>query len=240
MYCIIIIARYPKYFGWAGLLSMMLFRFPLFKNKKIAFWKLLGSGKNGTFDKHPDWRQWAILMTINKTVVENWHLKNNENQENIINKISAFISFYLKIFHCETCALLLEPIEGFGKWNGKECFGLLPRKTDYEGRICVLTRATIYLNKLNSFWKNVPATGAETFAAKGLEATIGIGEIPFIKQATFSIWENKIAMKQFAFQSKNHAEVIRKTRSENWYKEEMFVRFKLISSFGSLNGKKYF
>jgi hypothetical protein len=33
-----------------------------------------------------------------------------------------------------------------------------------------------------------------------------------------------------------HVEVIQKTRNENWYSEEMFIRFKPIASFGSLNG----
>jgi len=33
-----------------------------------------------------------------------------------------------------------------------------------------------------------------------------------------------------------HTEVIRKTRDEHWYSEEMFIRFKPIASFGSLNG----
>jgi heme-degrading monooxygenase HmoA len=61
--------------------------------------------------------------------------------------------------------------------------------------------------------------------------------MPWIKQATFSIWQSKAAMKQFAYQMKEHAEVIRKTRQDNWYSEEMFIRFKILASFGSLHGK---
>ena len=55
------ILRYRKRFIPFALLSMMLFRLPLWLNKKISFWKLLGTGKSGTFDKHPDWQQWGIL-----------------------------------------------------------------------------------------------------------------------------------------------------------------------------------
>ena len=200
----------------------------------------MGSGKNGSFDKHPDWRQWAILLSVEKSKVENWMLDSNTMEHSFIKNISSFISKYFQFFRCQTCTLILQPIEGFGKWDGKKCFGELPVKNDYEGKICVLTRATIRLNKLNAFWKNVPAIAAKTLAAKGLEATIGIGEMPFIKQATFTVWENKTAMKEFAYQLKEHAEVIKKTRKENWYSEEMFVRFKLITSFGSLKGRKYF
>jgi hypothetical protein len=35
---------------------------------------------------------------------------------------------------------------------------------------------------------------------------------------------------------KEHAEVIRKTRQENWYSEDMFVRFKILASIGIING----
>jgi hypothetical protein len=43
-------------------------------------------------------------------------------------------------------------------------------------------------------------------------------------------------MKTFAYGSK-HAEVIKKTRSEDWYSEELFARFRIIESSGTVNGK---
>src|SRR6476659_6897786 len=75
--CTLTIVRYPKYCGFAGLLSMALFRLPLSFNKKINFWKLLGCGSKGTFDIHPDWRQWAVLMVNGQ-----WSMVNEENQNN--------------------------------------------------------------------------------------------------------------------------------------------------------------
>jgi acyl-ACP thioesterase len=44
-------------------------------------------------------------------------------------------------------------------------------------------------------------------------------------------------MKSFAYQMKEHASIVQKTRKENWYSEEMFVRFKIIDSNGHLNGR---
>ena len=73
-------------------------------------------------------------------------------------------------------------------------------------------------------------------SAPGFITSVGIGEVPWIKQATFSIWESKEQMKQFAYKMQEHAEVIRKTRKENWYSEDMFVRFKILASYGSLQG----
>ena len=65
MICVVTIIRYPKYYGIFGVLSMALFHLPLWLNKNITFYKLMGSGKDGSFSKQPDWRQWAILFTTN-------------------------------------------------------------------------------------------------------------------------------------------------------------------------------
>ena len=72
--------------------------------------------------------------------------------------------------------------------------------------------------------------------AKGFICSLGIGEMPWIKQATFSIWQSKADMKDFAYQLKDHAEVIRLTRQEKWYSEDMFVRFTIIGSAGTIKG----
>ena len=62
----------------------------------------------------------------------------------------------------------------------------------------------------------------------GFILSYGIGEVPWIKQATFSIWQNKASMKAFAYNMQQHADVIKKTRKEKWYKEELFVRFRIL------------
>lgn len=229
------ILRYRKRFIPFALLSMMLFRLPLWLNKKISFWKLLGTGKNGTFDKHPDWQQWGILGVQNSKL-------NVEGLEPVdlghpdINKhlYGAFIAGWIKLFNCEVWTIILEPIEGHGSWDRKKVFGELPVRTEYEGRIAVLTRATIRLSRLKNFWANVNSVAEQMNNAKGLVGSLGIGEMPWIKQATFSIWESKEAMKDFAYQMKEHAEVIRKTRAEKWYSEDMFTRFKILGTIGTI------
>ena len=52
--------------------------------------------------------------------------------------------------------------------------------------------------------------------------------LPFIQQATFSIWENIESVTDFAYKNKNHAEIVKKTRQRNWYKEDLFARFEII------------
>ncbi len=222
----LVIVRYPRWLGWVGFLSMAVFRFPLWLNSSISFWKLMGCGKNGSFDKTPDWRQWALLIVHPSK-------KNNPDQP----LIPLFISRWWNLFGCEKWTLLLEPIEGHGHWDGKLAFGELPKQSDYSGPIGVLTRATIRISKLGRFWSHVDRIAQQMAGAEGFICSVGIGEMPFIKQATFSIWTGKEAMKQFAYKMKDHADVVRKTHQEKWYSEDMFVRFRPISSTGSLNGK---
>lgn len=223
------IIRYKKIFVPFALLAMALHHIPFWFNPKTTFYKLLGCGKNGTFDKHPDWQQWGILAAYpEQSVTVNSSIKD---------LYGSFISGWLRLFNCEVCTFYLEPIEGHGKWDGKECFGNLPKQTEYDGTIAILTRATIRLSQLSSFWKNVGAVAKQMGAANGFITSIGIGEMPYIKQATFSIWQSKDSMKAFAYSMKEHAEVIRKTRKENWYSEDMFVRFKPLKITGTINGK---
>lgn len=220
MVCIINIIRYPKYLSFFGILSMALFHLPLLLNKNISFYKLLGCGKNGTFSIRPDWSQWVILRVEKETSF-------NKHQPK---KISLFIDFYLNFLNCNIQTIVLKPISSHGSWDGRKCFGNLPNlENDFTERIAVLTRATIRLSKLKSFWKNVPLVSQQMKQANGLIMSVGIGETPLLKQATFSIWGNIDAMKDFAYKMKEHQVVMQKTRKENWYSEEMFTRFEVIS-----------
>ena len=223
------IIRYKKRYIPFAFFAMATFRLPLWLNKNISFYKLMGCGKNGTFDKTPDLQQWAILTLGNEQSVV------DKTQKEILNTLyGGFIAGWLGLFGVKTITYLLDPIEGHGLWDNKKVFGELPMKSDYEGKIVILTRATIRLSKLKSFWKNVDSIASQMSTAKGFIISYGIGEIPWVKQATVSIWESKEDMKNFAYKMHNHAEVIKKTRQEKWYSEDMFVRFKIKDIAGKL------
>ncbi len=224
MYCAITIARYSRSKAIFGFLSMAIFRLYLRRNKKISFYKLLGCGKGGTFDIRPDLQQWAVLITTDELSFELPFL------------YGKFITQWWNRFSCEQFTVIAEPTEGHGLWDGKTPFGPLPRQTNTEGVTAVLTRATIRPQKLRAFWKNVQGAAAPLQRAEGFIMSVGIGEVPWIKQATFSIWQSKQLMKQYAYRMKDHTKVIEKTRKEAWYSEEMFVRFKVLATTGTLHG----
>ncbi|MDB5192002.1 MAG: spheroidene monooxygenase [Segetibacter sp.] len=225
MQVVVTIVRYPKWRSWIGFHSMALFHLPLLFNKNISFYKLLGTGKNGSFDKKPDLNHWAVLVVLK----QEFHLVNEE--ETIEKAFGKFIHSWWKASNVIKKTMVLEPIEGRGLWDGKQVFGQLPKTSEYNGKIAVLTRASIKLTKVKAFWDNVAPVSSKMKDVQGLISSIGIGEFPWIKQGTLSTWENKESMEAFAYKLKEHTTVIEKTRKENWYSEEMFVRFKILASF---------
>jgi heme-degrading monooxygenase HmoA len=229
------IIKYRKRYIPFAILGMALCRIPFLLNKKIAFFKLMGSGKNGTFDKTPDWQQWAILA-VSKSRYKQVQLKHYSAEILIYKLYGSFITRWIKLFNCETITYILQPIESHGLWDKKKVFGELTDKIDHEGIIAVLTRATIRFSRLAHFWKHVNGVATKMAGADGFITSYGIGEMPFVKQATFSIWQNKEAMKKFAYQTKEHQEVIQKTRQQKWYSEDMFTRFAITACTGSING----
>ncbi len=220
----ITIIRYPKKFIVFAFLAMALHRIPLWFTKGCSFWKLLGCGKNGTFDIHPDFRQWGLLAV--------WESEADFNSF----KNTSFIAKWWKWFGEESWTILCQPMESHGKWGGKEPFGN-PKIKENDGIVGVLTRATIRINKLNRFWQNVPKVAAIMDKSPGFITSVGIGEAPFFMQATFSIWKDLESVKTFAYKSPEHTEVIKLTRKEDWYSEELFARFKIVDSEGTINGE---
>ena len=88
-----------------------------------------------------------------------------------------------------------------------------------------MTGARIFPIKIFRFWKSIPNASKEISKAKGVYFYKGIGEIPFLEQATISLWNSVEDVKEFAYKSKIHKNIIRKTKKENWYLEELFCRF---------------
>jgi hypothetical protein len=235
MYAVLTVVRYPSRYIYFAICAMALFRIPLARNKHFLFYKLMGCGKNGSFDIHPDWNQWAILVFVKERPSMDGY---NENADPFYKEMyGSFIANWWRRFNCERWSISLELTEGHGSWDGQKLSPVQKKNIPPAGPVAVLTRATIRLHKLRDFWKNVEPVARQMQNAPGLISSLGVGELPFIRQATFSIWESTEEMKKFAYSMQEHREVIKKTRKENWYSEDMFLRFRPISSFGSLKGR---
>ncbi len=233
MTAVLIIFRYPRRRGFLGFFSMALFRVVLWKNKSINFFKLMGCGKNGTFSAVPDARQWSLFYTLNAKPED--VAKQNTSAKHLLQHLSGIIYRYVHYSGAEVFAIILKPLEGYGLWDKKVLFNKTGT-SDNMRPVAVLTRATINLKSISSFWKNVQRVSDQMRKSEGFIFSLGMGEVPWIKQATFSVWHSKESLKDFAYRQQPHLEVIHKTRVEKWYKEELFYRFSLISVFGTIKG----
>jgi heme-degrading monooxygenase HmoA len=191
--------------------------------KGLSFYRLMGSGKGKGFNPLPDWSIYSLLQVWKSEEEANDFFNNSD----IIKKYNHHTS--------ELYTLYMKNISAVGTWVSKSPFekGI---ELDNNLPIAIITRATIKWNWLIRFWKYVPTSHKGLDGNKGLIYTKGIGEIPVVQMATFSLWKNFTAVKEFAYNSKQHKEAIKRTRENQWYNEEMFTRFHPYKSIGTWQG----
>jgi hypothetical protein len=184
--------------------------------KDLQFFKMLGSGGGNGFSILPDFSVYAVLCVWKSYA----SAKESLRRDQTFCSMQARASHYLHVY--------MEATRSKGSWSGKSPFDEFVEYQEGEP-IAVLTRASIATSKLVSFWKNVPKVSEklQTYD-EDLIFSKGIGELPVVQQATFSIWQSRKKMTEYAYQGKKHQEMIRKTRELQWYTEEMFVEFALF------------
>lgn len=195
------------------------------RTKGQQFYKLMGSGKHG-FNPLPDWNVYGLLQV--------W--ENEEAANNFFKEAKAVQRF--KLHTSEMWTVYMKNITAKGEWSGQNPFSKHPQLDEDNPLIAVITRATIKTSKLRTFWKYVPQSQSFLKDNPGLVFTKGIGEVPFTQMATFSIWKNINALKEFAYQHQAHLQAVIKTRELQWYKEELFSRFQPYKSIGTWGGKQ--
>ncbi len=192
---------------------------PKLKNTSgLLFHKIMGSGNGNGFSVRPDFSTYALLCIWENREKADHFFQHHQFIQDYQKKAKSIRLFYLKAF------------KAHGLWDAVQPFEM--NGTFVEGeKIAVLTRARIRTRLLFQFWKSVPDVSSSFDKAPGVLFSKGIGERPFIFQATLSVWENREKMFDFAYRSPKHIEVIKKTRELNWYSEELFAEFEVVESF---------
>lgn len=184
----------------------------------LKFYKFLGTGGGQGFSLRPDFSTYAFLGV--------W--EDLPFYQNCLQKHPIFKTYQEKATSQRD--LILNAVKSHGKWSGQNPFKIKPGlEAKGNQKAVVITRATLHWNRLFSFWKAVPAASKAIETAQGVQYYKGIGEWPFIQQATISIWDDFEAVNTFAYKDRAHADIVKKTKQMNWYKEDLFSRFHLIS-----------
>ena len=192
----------------------------------LRFFKLLGSGASNGFGLRPNLDRYGFMAVWDEAA----------HAEAFFAQHSLWAEYQRR--STEQWSLALAPLKSHGVWDGKPAFDYAPEPApSAAGPVAVLTRASIRWRKAVRFWQFVEPTSAALAQAVGVRAALGLGELPVVRQATFSVWESAQAMQEYAYRDVRHREVIKLTRSEQWYGEEMFARFQVLSSTGTLDGR---
>ena len=208
---------YKKNKFWA-FKQMYLAEFLLKKIPGLNFYKLLGTGAGAGFSLYPDFSTYSVLCVWDDLDSANNFINNSYHSSEISNKAFSRNDYFLK------------PLHSHGKWDGINPFNTKNDSNfDKTKPIAIITRATLNFSKLIEFWRSVPKASNAIKSARGVLWFKGIGELPFIQQATFSIWENLESVTNFAYKNVNHAEIVKKTRKRRWYKEDLFSRFEILN-----------
>lgn len=200
---------------------MGLARRPVSRISDIGFWKLCGSGSGEGFTPRPNTSVYAILAT--------WP---NQQAARDGTQTSGIFRRY-RARAIEDWTVLMSTNTARGAWSGQAPFA--PTHHDSAGPLAALTRATIKPGLLTRFWRRVPDISKVIGADPNVIFKVGIGEVPWLHQVTFSIWPNAQAMADFA-RTGHHADAIKAVRQEGWFNEELYARFTLISDTGTWGG----
>ncbi len=196
---------------------MGLARRPLARTPDIGFWKLCGSGGGHGFTPVPNTAVYAVLATWPDHATATHRLGQG-----------VFARFAARA--TEDWSVLLSPTSARGTWSGHAPFVATDGLCD--GPIAALTRATLRPATLLRFWRRVPAISEVIGNDPDVLFRIGIGEVPWLHQITFSIWPDAAALARFARRGP-HAEASRAARSEGWFREDLFARFEVRSEMGT-------
>ncbi len=187
----------------------------------VQFWKLCGSGSGEGFTPRPNWGVWAILAVWPDAETARARTRD------------AAVYRRWRAHAGESWTVYLTATSARGQWAGREPFAVT---SPAEGPLAVLTRAAIKPSRLMRFWRRVPDISAVIGADPNVAFKIGMGELPMLHQITFSLWPDPTVMADFARGDGPHGCAIRAVREGDWFREELYARFRILGAMGTWGG----
>lgn len=188
----------------------------------LVFWRLLGTGHGDRTARGADLSRTALFAV--------WDDESDLDTFLDTNHIARRWHAAGEAWHVR-----LRGLGGHGSWKGFDPLaGVIAGSA--HGPIAVVTRANVRRRSWSEFGAASQIVDTELHAADGLLEVVGIGETPIGSLGTFSLWQSAESARRFAYSMPDHVEVVRRTRAEDWYSEELFARFEPFGSTGTWNG----
>lgn len=214
------IAQRHRLWGYARFVVQ---RFILRDVPGLVMHKVMGSGDGGGFGLKPSHSRQALFCVFSTEIMADAFLK------------SPIADAYAKRSR-EFCTAKLRAYSCKGTWAGRSIEVTAQAPTD--GPIATLTRASIRPLSARRFWRMQPASELSLNNASGCLLATGVGEAPFFRQATFSLWTSTAAMDAYA-RTGAHLAAIRAAHDGAFFSESMFARFLPCALTGSWRGHFY-
>ncbi|HEY0134364.1 MAG TPA: hypothetical protein VGB85_09800 [Nannocystis sp.] len=217
--------HYPRVSWLWALQQMGSARRPLAATPGLGFHHLLGSGAGLGFSRIPDLSRYALLAT--------WSSEQAADEFFAASQLLADIRRHAS----DVWTVKLLARRSRGSWKRRTPFTPAPDELPTGLPAVVITRASLRLRTMLRFWARVPAIERDLVAAPGLRYALGVGELPWIRPITFSVWDDEAAIDRFAYAGSCHHAAARAAHTRGWFREDLFARFAAIATQGQLAGR---
>lgn len=191
--------------------------------------KVMGSGHGGGFSLRPSPTHQGLICTFSHLELALKFLDSDAVQ-----------AYRQRARECWTGVMAVQ--SGRGHWDKQAWQASSPEAMGEsaapQGPFAVLTRASIVPTKTMAFWRYAPAAQAELKHTPGCLLAMGLGEVPLVRQCTFSLWKDTACMLAYAQQGA-HQLASAAAYKHQFFSESLFVRMQVLQMAGVWQGRNF-